>query len=742
MIDLYQYFSEDKTGCPYQDLEENNRDYMSLVWGITDMAIRWREECEEEECIPARGIRTSQDQQKSILALKNTPPEDRGEEVLVPDIQKLVREGLEYISAREEATPKQKIGFLHIKTVKEAFHLTERQFVLFLLLWAARGDLHILEAFSYIAADDSILETGAVTVGLWDMLLHLIFKYEPAQADVLTDTGSTFSRCLADLSHEGKSPFQNRSKIGREVYRYTLLGEGALSKKPERSTPGTALYFEEFAKLLSRYEESKKGRGQETGFCYIRTKDTSDVVHVLTKLFEGQAKPLYVLDSGELKANNKKLLFTLRLMHYLQDAGILIRFRIDETKAEKNTEEIAKEMTAAIRDAASLLSGMGTIYLTGTVHLPELEVHGTNTPAVFTLPAPDVNMRYAMWQDLFHHSSLTLGDGLDLMDLADCNELSFGQIRTVVERCAANVRMSAAGDGVVKREVLQEILFTLSAVDFEHLATQVEARYTWDDIFLEESQKRLLKFACDRFRLRNRIGAQWEITKKNAYGNAVIILLYGPPGTGKTMAAQVVANEVMTPLYRVDVSQIFSKYICETRKNLSQIFEEAQKRNVVLFFDEADALFTRRTEVKDSHDKYTNSDTSFLLQKVEEYKGISILATNNYQNFDPAFRRRLTYAICFDLPDETTRKHMWHTMLSDRVPLAADVDLDWLAAKFNDFSGSNIKSTIMTACFMAASEEKPLSMRHLVKAVSMEYQKIGRLVDMGTFEQYSGYLLD
>lgn len=279
-------------------------------------------------------------------------------------------------------------------------------------------------------------------------------------------------------------------------------------------------------------------------------------------------------------------------------------------------------------------------------------------------------------------------------------------------------------------------------MDFEHLATQVDVRYTWDDIFLEETQKKNLKYACDRFRLRNRIGAQWEITKKNAYGNAVIVLMYGPPGTGKTMAAQVVANEVMTPLYRVDVSQIFSKYIGETQKNISRIFEEAQKRNVVLFFDEADALFTRRTEIKDAHDKYANSDTSFLLQKVEEYNGISILATNNFQSFDPAFMRRLTYVIHFERPDEDTRRAMWSSMISEKVPMGDDVDLDWLAEKLDDLSGSNIKSIIMTACFMAAADGQKLTMRHLILAVRLEYEKVGRLVDASVFEHYAVFFLD
>ncbi|MCR5654177.1 MAG: ATP-binding protein [Lachnospiraceae bacterium] len=216
--------------------------------------------------------------------------------------------------------------------------------------------------------------------------------------------------------------------------------------------------------------------------------------------------------------------------------------------------------------------------------------------------------------------------------------------------------------------------------------------------------------------------------------------MYGPPGTGKTMAAQAIANEVMTPLYRVDVSQIFSKYIGETQKNLSRIFDEAQKRSVVLFFDEADALFTRRTEIKDSHDKYANSDTSFLLQKVEEYNGISILATNNYQSFDPAFMRRLSYVVRFERPDEETRRKMWENMLPKQVPIGADVDFAWLSSQFTDLSGSNIKSILLAATYFAAAEKRSVGMKDIILATRYEFEKLGRLIDSDDFGQFAIYM--
>ncbi len=752
MFDIDEYFSKDKAAAPYKDSNENLADYTALAWLITDMGIRWRDECNEEEGIPTRGIRISDNSKKSIDILRSTPFDDREEDLPVAEIKTLVREGLEYILSRESATKKQDAAedgacpwtdILRIRNVIDSFKLTKRMSVLMLLLIAARGDIHILESFSYIACDNSILKAGFPTVGLLDMLLHLIFKYEVIQAEAIIRGGDAFTRYLVNVSGTEENTLKKRLSICDHVYRYIMFGEKDFYKKPEMSMPDTGVYYEGFAEKLSAYEDSFCGdTDSPSSFCYIRVKDTFDVVHVLTKVFEKKDKALYVIEPKEVEAGRKSLFFMLTLMHKLHDARLLIKIVSEEEEEKKGgRSDFSEKLANIIHIIRKELPSMNTVYLTATAAFPVLDVHGIDAPAVLSLDMPAVDMRIAMWGDLFKKYSLKPDKDIDLMDIADCHILSFGQIRTVAERCAANLRMAALKDSVVTRDLLQEILFSLSKIDFEHLVTQVDAKYTWDDIFLDESQKRYLKYACDRFRLRNRVGAQWEITKKNAYGNAVIVLMYGPPGTGKTMAAQVIANEVMTPLYRVDVSQIFSKYIGETQKNISRIFEEAQKRSVVLFFDEADALFTRRTEIRDSHDKYANSDTSFLLQKVEEYSGISILATNNAQSFDPAFMRRLTYVVRFERPDEETRKAMWHSMVSDKVPMAADVDLDWFAENFDELSGSNIKSVILTACFMAAADGEALGMKHLVKAMGLEYEKMGRLLEPGAFGRYAGYLM-
>lgn len=196
---------------------------------------------------------------------------------------------------------------------------------------------------------------------------------------------------------------------------------------------------------------------------------------------------------------------------------------------------------------------------------------------------------------------------------------------------------------------------------------------------------------------------------------------------------------LIRPLYRVDISRIFSKYNGETEKNLSAIFDAARGSNVILFFDEADALFSKRTEIGSSNDKYANSETAFLLQKIEEYDGISILATNLYNNFDTAFVRRITYAVRLDSPDEEARHTLWKTMLPASARVEEDIPFRFLAKKF-ELSGANIKAILFGAAYMAGAEGKPIGIGHIVRSMEYEYRKLGRFIDREAFGPYAKYL--
>ena len=206
------------------------------------------------------------------------------------------------------------------------------------------------------------------------------------------------------------------------------------------------------------------------------------------------------------------------------------------------------------------------------------------------------------------------------------------------------------------------------------------------------------------------------------------MLFSGPPGTGKTMAAEVIASDLKVDLLKIDLSQIVSKYIGETEKNLRQLFAQATSVNAILLFDEADALLGKRSAVKDAHDRYANTEVAYLLQKMEEYPGISILTTNLRQNIDEAFTRRMRFIIEFPFPEDEDRLRIWQTVWPREVPLASDVDLPRLAQLFR-LSGGSIRNIALSAAFLASEQGEPVAMRHLMRATRREQQKMGRLVN-------------
>nr|WP_269204576.1 ATP-binding protein [Motilibacter deserti] len=209
-------------------------------------------------------------------------------------------------------------------------------------------------------------------------------------------------------------------------------------------------------------------------------------------------------------------------------------------------------------------------------------------------------------------------------------------------------------------------------------------------------------------------------------GRGITALFAGDSGTGKTMSAEVIAADLGLDLYAVNLATVVDKYVGETEKNLERIFSEADGVNAVLLFDEADALFGRRSEVRDAHDRYANIEVAYLLQRLETFDGLAILATNLRANVDDAFARRLDTVVDFPVPDEAHRLRLWDRCLGPAVPRADDLDLAFCARQF-EVSGGNIRSIATTAAYLTAAQQRPLCMADLVRAVQREYRKLGRL---------------
>lgn len=270
-------------------------------------------------------------------------------------------------------------------------------------------------------------------------------------------------------------------------------------------------------------------------------------------------------------------------------------------------------------------------------------------------------------------------------------------------------------------------------------ARMIEPIHRWDSLILPESELEQLCELRDRVAQRQRVLSEWGFENVLALGRGICALFAGSSGTGKTMAAGVIAGELRLDLYKIDLATVVSKYIGDTEKNLERIFNAAEGANAVLFFDEADAIFGKRSAVRDAHDRYANLEIAYLLQKMEQYDGIAILATNLRQNLDEAFLRRLHVVIEFPMPDELHREQMWRRFIPRDAPVDDSIDYAFLARHFR-LSGGNIKNIVVSAAYLAAANGGCISMPHLIRATWREHQKIGRLLSETDIGDYAAVL--
>jgi hypothetical protein len=265
----------------------------------------------------------------------------------------------------------------------------------------------------------------------------------------------------------------------------------------------------------------------------------------------------------------------------------------------------------------------------------------------------------------------------------------------------------------------------------EDLAQRIEPAATWDDLVLPEQQRLTLREISIHVRWRFKVYENWGFAAKGSRGLGISALFAGASGTGKTMAAEVIANELRLDLYCIDLSQVVSKYIGETEKNLRRIFDAAEEGGAILLFDEADALFGKRSEVKDSHDRYANIEVSYLLQRMEAYRGLAILTTNMKEGLDSAFLRRIRFVVEFPFPDAAQRTEIWRRIFPINTP-TKDLDISKLSRL--SVAGGNIRNIALYAAFLAAEAGEPVRMKHLLHAAHAEYTKLERSlteVDIG-----------
>jgi hypothetical protein len=333
------------------------------------------------------------------------------------------------------------------------------------------------------------------------------------------------------------------------------------------------------------------------------------------------------------------------------------------------------------------------------------------------VPATPVDQVRGRWQRALGPSAARLENWVDQLS---------GQFRLGVSEVDAVVESVAAAGGLHGEDVgprLWDACRMQARPPLEQLAQRIDVRAGWPDLVLPETQMRLLRQVAVHVRHRITVFEDWRFGWRTSRGSGVAVLFAGPSGTGKTFAAEVLASELSLDLYRVDLSQVVSKYIGETEKNLRRIFDAAEAGGVVLLFDEADALFGKRSEVRDSHDRYANIEVSYLLQRMETFSGLAILTTNLKSALDTAFLRRLRFVVPFPFPDAAARATIWRQMFPPDVP-TEDLDPDKLARL--GVAGGTIRNIALSAAFLAVDAGEPVQMSHLARAARTEYTKLER----------------
>ncbi|ROT29443.1 ATP-binding protein [Micromonospora sp. HM5-17] len=375
------------------------------------------------------------------------------------------------------------------------------------------------------------------------------------------------------------------------------------------------------------------------------------------------------------------------------------------------------------------------VLLTGAV---EWDPQWTSRPPLLvTAPPLDEQDRARLWRtagggwDAGRPAGWT--DGVDPVRELAPYQLGPDQLRRAAQ--AADQLALFAGADRVGADHLRAGVRGQNAGGLARLARRIEPAVGWDDLVLPDPVLEQLRELALRVRYRDRVLGRWRMRPGGGRGRGVLALFAGDSGTGKTMSAEVVAADLGLDLYVVDLSTVVDKYVGQTEKNLERIFTEAAGVNGLLLFDEADAIFGKRSEVRDAHDRYANLESAYLLQRMESFDGVAVLTTNLRANLDEAFTRRLDLIIDFAMPDVAQRRALWDRCLGTELPRDDDLDLDFCARNF-ELSGGSIRACVVTAAYLAAEAGRPVRMADLVGAVQREYRKLGRLLLESEFGEH------
>jgi hypothetical protein len=405
-------------------------------------------------------------------------------------------------------------------------------------------------------------------------------------------------------------------------------------------------------------------------------------------------------------------------LHLLQREAVLLRMAFFADVSDLDSGDRA--LYAAVRDLMERFSGVLFVAGRERWRMSRELLH-------VAVPKLDAGEQRRLWDSALQGVPNSVNGQIE--DIVQQFDFGPAAIPQAVLSAVSRAR-SRAADEVVGPDDLWQACRTHASAQLGGLAERLVPGYTWDDIVLADDLMQQVRELADQVAARNQVYEKWGFGARLPRGRGIAALFCGPSGTGKTMTAEILANHLRLDLYRIDLAGVVSKYIGETEKNLRNIFDAAEQSGAILFFDEADALFGKRTEVRDSHDRYANIEVNYLLQRMEDYRGLAILCTNRRASLDRAFLRRLRFLIEFPFPDADNRRRIWQKMFPAAAPLGA---LDFAALARLEVPGGNIRNIALNAAFLAAGARQSIDTTHVLQAARREYGKIDKLLTAAEF---------
>ncbi|MBD2846096.1 ATP-binding protein [Paenibacillus sp. IB182496] len=692
---------------------------------------------------PMRGLMVTEEEVVRLLGHSDGVQDELPEEL--QRLAHIIGQWGLYIGDRLEATARAGAR-LPLDVLAERFALGETERLCVIVSLAVELDRKFEKLYGYLNDD---VTSKSPTLGLSAQLVSVLEggSAELPEAQVraaLAADGSLIRDLLEEAEDGGRGAhlLTRPLRLDERIVRFLLHDEsadpmldGVTHLYEPGETPPALLVGQETLQRLQRLLDtsdapSAVGIGADKGlFVLLHGPKGSGKKLLLRHLCGDLELPLLVVEGGSLGAERRQVRSLLRrIVREATLTGAVLA--IDYGAEWEQLQEESPWLLAEWRRALNGFEGLVCWLSQQTKRLTALPAVGGR---VFACEAhiPSAQERERLWS----HEAAARGwtHPLPWRALAELYRFTPGQIIAA----SAQAEEQARWEGATQIEEAHLRAGALAQMDhrLERKARRLFPRHTFEDLILPSEQKDLLRQAYYQAKFRAKVYGDWGFDRRLSYGKGLSMLFAGPPGTGKTMAAEVVAGALELEVYKIDLSQMISKYIGETEKNLHELYEEAGKSNAILFFDESDALFGKRSEVKDAHDKYANVETAYLLQKMEEYEGISILATNFQQNIDEAFMRRINLVVKFPFPDAEHREQLWRTMVPPEAPLGEDVDFGYLADKL-EMAGGGIKNIVVTAAFLAAAEDQPIGMRHFVAGAKQELKKTGKIL---VNDQWGGY---